>query len=228
MMYSEVGFTFLPHRVTLKSLNEPTLQSGMEPLQYHPWPTVPLPGPRIHLLSGLYGYNLSMSSTRFSTMLSLDQPLPTKLASDLSLDKSLPDPILHFLDHPFQTWQSAVLFVIILGCLILVSAFMGKRYTEALRLNSWGSRNNPPTLESLHHSHSTVGRSQDENTASAVTGFDPFLDTDIKSRPGILLTPPRISIGEVHNSKIAQRRRTSSARSDRNNGAIASDYSPQK
>ncbi|KEF63651.1 uncharacterized protein A1O9_01629 [Exophiala aquamarina CBS 119918] len=161
-----------------------------------------------------------MSSTHFSSALSPDQPLPTKPASDLNLDKSLPDPILNFLDHPFQTRQSTVLFVAILVCLILVSAFMGKRYIEALRPDSWAPRDNPMTLKSLRHSHSTVETHQDDNTGLGATGFAPFLDTDQRSRPRprIHLSPPTISIGEVHSSKIAQRRRASSARSGHNNG----------
>jgi len=214
-MYSQVEFTFAPHGVTLKSLNITTLQSDMETMQYNPRSIVLLPDSRIFLVSGLFDYNLNMSSTHFSTALSLEQSLPTKPASDLTVDKQLPDPILHFLDHPLETWQSTIVFMIILVCLILVTVFMGRRYMEALRTDCWSPRNNPLTLESLRQSHSMVKTGQDEHAASAVTGSNPFLDTDIRSRPCLHPGPTIISIGEVHNGKIAQRRRASSISTQR-------------
>jgi hypothetical protein len=227
MMSAGTRFIFLPHRVTLESLNKTTTQPTMEPLHRHLRATLPLSDLQSHLTSEVYGYILSMSSIRFSPDLSLTQSASAKPISDLSLDKPLPDPILHFLDHPFQTWQSTVLFAIVLASLILVSAFMGRRYIEALQLNHWESSNNPLTLESLRPSECTVETHEDDNGSSAVTGTEPFLGTYIRSRPRIYLSAPTIAIGEVHKSKIAQRRRASSARSDRNTPASASDHSHQ-
>lgn len=227
-MSSGTRFVLLPHRVTIEALNKTTPQPSMESLQSHPWASLALPDPQRHLISEVYSYILSMSSTRFSPVLSLTQSAPTKPISDLILDKPLPNPILHFLDHPLQTWQSTVLFAMILACLILVSAFMGRRYMEALQLNHWDSYNNPLTLESFRSSESTVEIHDEGDVSSAVTGTDPFLGTCIRSRLRFRLSTPTIAIGEVYKSKIAQRRRASSARGDHDTTATASNHSHQK
>lgn len=230
MMSSGTISVFLPHRVAFESLRKTKTRPTMGPLQYQYqlWVTLPLPELQGHLISESFDYILSMSSTRFSPDLGLTPSAPSKPISDLSLDKPLPDPILHFLDHPLQTWQSTALFAFVLACLILVSAFMGRRYMEALQLNHWDSSNNTLTLESLRPSESTVETHKDEDVSSAVTGTEPFLDAYIRSRPRIHLSAPTIAIGEVYKSKIAQRRRASSARSEHIMTAKESDHSHQK
>lgn len=127
-------------------------------------------------------------------------------------------PILNFLDHPFQTWQSSVLFAVALTCLILVCAFIGKRYIEALRMNSHHSSTNPLTLESLRP---LPPPAETQNSATNVTG------SEFRSRPRIQFNIPIVAVGEVHNSKIAQRRRASSGLGDHNTGGNATDISHQ-
>ncbi|KAK5058513.1 hypothetical protein LTR84_010776 [Exophiala bonariae] len=123
-------------------------------------------------------------------------------------------PILNFLDHPFQTWQSSVLFAIVFTCLILVCAFIAKRYLEALRINNQQSSHNPLTLESLRP---LPPPAETQYSAANVTG------SQLRPRQPIQFNVPVVAMGEVYNSKIAQRRRASFALGAHNTGGNPTD-----
>lgn len=152
-----------------------------------------------------------------STNLNLTQSLPTKTHLRFEPQQVSMSPILHFLDHPFQTWQSSVLFAIIITCLITVSAFMAKRYLEALRLHHWDPTI-PPTLERLRPLRFP---SETQKSAATVTGSAP------RSQPRIQFSIPIIAVGEVYHSKLAQRRRASSGLGDQSTGGSVTENSPQ-
>ena len=135
-----------------------------------------------------------------------------------------------FLSQPFSTWQSTIIYLVLCGALIWVIYFIGSKYAEVLRAKPGRRRPPTPFPDPLPPSpFSAISRSArslkprsplSQVTTAASTGS--YFGTEsgdlegngtkAKRRNAFWpLALPGIRIGDVNQSKIAQRRRASSA-----------------
>ncbi|EXJ93872.1 hypothetical protein A1O1_02265 [Capronia coronata CBS 617.96] len=125
------------------------------------------------------------------------------------------DPVSRFLDEPFKTWPSTILFAVILMAIGGVAIFLGRRYMETLRFHTRRCCETPLTLEGQRSQlrGNTEASATDQSADWSDIGFWDDQESDVRRRAGLgHIRPGAVAIGEVREGKIAQRRRASSSR----------------
>ncbi|KIW91619.1 uncharacterized protein Z519_07587 [Cladophialophora bantiana CBS 173.52] len=142
-------------------------------------------------------------TTRRDTL--LNSTLSTELAST-------PDAMTKFLEDPFGTWQTTLLFIVLLMALGICVGFLGTRYAEVLRFNTFSYDTLPLTLEGRQPKRSANGgevaaclfAETPITQASRLHDDDQF---NLRRRPGTANVRPNfVAIGQVQEGTIAQRR----------------------
>lgn len=172
--------------------------------------------------------DLPLNSTSCGKMSSTVMALDTSAllpGADQQLASVVPSPtsdaVLRFLDDPFKTWPSTILFVIIFLAIAGISVFLGLRYREVLRYRQCCDA--PLTLEAQR---ANVGEErenaetqlEDDNTGDNTGGHssDSHLWDDpepsIRRRPAAAQLTRIVTIGEVREGRIAQRRASASCK----------------
>lgn len=142
--------------------------------------------------------------------MTMAQPPSTSLAEPTS------DSVSRFLDEPFKTWPTTILFGALLMVIGGVAIFLGLRYMEALRFNHRNCCKVPLTLEGLRANQTAHGRNNEipsshQGATSADTGLWDDHDSDIRRRSELGdVHRGTVAIGEVREGRIAQRRASSS------------------
>ncbi|EXJ68841.1 uncharacterized protein A1O5_07773 [Cladophialophora psammophila CBS 110553] len=137
----------------------------------------------------------------------------TRFISTLSAEPaSTPGAMTKFLEDPFGTWQTTFLFIVLLIALGICVIFLGTRYAEVLRFNTYNYDTLPLTLEGRQPKRSA---NRGEVTAylfaeSPISQASRLQDDDqvnLRRRPGAAnIRPNFVAIGQVREGKIAQRR----------------------
>ena len=142
-------------------------------------------------------------------------------------------PLSTFLSQPFSTWQSAVIYLILCGALVWVVCFIGSKYMELFRskptrrrhqrpLTPYPTRLPQPPFSALSSSANSLRPRSPLSQVTTASSTGSCYDSDSHDLEGHAvggkrrnvfwpLGIPRIVIGEVSESRIARRRRASSA-----------------
>lgn len=118
-------------------------------------------------------------------------------------------PWLHMVDNPFESWQSTLLFIMILILLLTIIIFLGKQYARAMGVKKCSC--------CCGHQQTSSGRSGgliDQNHNPATTSSHDMFQPPSRIRwlPwSHYASPPNVTIGAVNQSALAKRRRGVSA-----------------
>ncbi|OAG41191.1 hypothetical protein AYO21_04571 [Fonsecaea monophora] len=135
--------------------------------------------------------------------------------STTSAEQQLPpDALTWFLDDPFRTWNTTILFIILFFVLCGCTILLGARYAEIFRFGTIFADELPLTLEGRQAScpwrdgdGGDVGCLPGGNLLFQATNSQDDHQFDLRRRPGTAnLQPNYVAIGKVREGKIAQRR----------------------
>ncbi|KIW32641.1 uncharacterized protein PV07_04171 [Cladophialophora immunda] len=127
-----------------------------------------------------------------------------------------PDTMTQLLEDPFGTWLSTFLFIVLLVALGSCAIFLGSRYAEILGFDAHHNDDLPLISEGPRQIRSgddgeDAGYLFDETPISQITHSQDDHQFDIRRRPGTADVQPNcVTIGEVREGRIAQRRASSS------------------
>ncbi|OAL38405.1 hypothetical protein AYO20_02464 [Fonsecaea nubica] len=139
--------------------------------------------------------------------------------STTSAEQQLPpDTLTWFLDDPFRTWDTTILFIVLFVTLCGCTILLGARYAEIFRFDENYADELPLTLEARQASGQwhDGGDGGDGGDVECLTSGNLLFQAtnsqddhrfDLRRRPGTAnLQPNYVAIGKVREGKIAQRR----------------------
>lgn len=141
--------------------------------------------------------------------------MPAKQHPDALVPNSTMDQLSHFIDRPFETWQSSLCFIVVLAAIGGVAIFLTAKYMEILKDTKFDCCKAPLTLEgqrpnSGQNEWNMKRFSPDGSTELIEVGLRKSDESDIRRRCRPRYVQPKIiAIGDVHEGRIAKRRASS-------------------
>lgn len=141
-------------------------------------------------------------------------PVPAKHRATKVLQPSASDSLSAFIDDPFNTWQSTLVFVLLVGSFCGMAVFLGIRYIEIFRGNIGNCCKAPLTLEGQWSKQTDSTRTvqayrHEKNPSPKDNGMRHEEQANIRRSRTRDIQATTVEIGEVHKGRIAQRRASS-------------------